>query len=109
MNVRNGYSPEATTLCRLWLDNDEREYRFTQAAITEAVRNRETREERIIMLAGRLEDFMKVNAPDLGGGANVWGDLLESAIESVDFYTLAALYLDDYEGWERAKASAASA
>ena len=32
------------------------------------------------MLAGRLEDFMKVNAPDLG--ANVWGDLLESAIES---------------------------
>lgn len=65
------------------------------------------REERIIMLAGRLEDFMKVNAPDLG--ANVWGDLLESAIESVDFYTLAALYLDDYEDWERAKASAASA
>ena len=54
MNVRNGYSPEATTLCRLWLDNDEREYRFTQAAIAEAVRNRETREERIIMLAGRL-------------------------------------------------------
>ena len=52
MNVRNGYSPEATT----------------QAAIAEAVRNRETREERIIMLAGRLEDFMKVNAPDLGGG-----------------------------------------
>ena len=59
------------------------------------------------MLAGRLEDFMKVNAPDLG--ANVWGDLLESAIESVDFYTLVALYLDDYEDWERAKASAASA
>ena len=54
MNVRKGYSPEATTLCRLWLDNDEREYRFTQAAIAEAVRNRETREERIIMLAGRL-------------------------------------------------------
>lgn len=50
---------------------------------------------------------MKVNAPDLG--ANVWGDLLESAIESVDFYTLAALYLDDYKDWERAKASAASA
>lgn len=68
MNVRNGYSPEATTLCRLWLDNDEREYRFTQAAIAEAVRNRETREERIIMLAGRLEEFMKLNAPDLGGG-----------------------------------------
>lgn len=108
MNVRKGYSPEATTLCRLWLDNDEREYKFTQAVIAEAVRNRETREERIIMLAGRLEDFMKVNAPDLGG-ANVWGDLLESAIESVDFYTLAALYLDDYEDWERAKASAASA
>ena len=94
-------------MCRLWLDNDEREYRFTQAAIAEAVRNREDREERIIILAGRLEDFMKVNAPDLG--ANVWGDLLESAIESVDFYTLAALYLDDYEDWERAKASAASA
>lgn len=93
MNVRNGYSPEATTLCRLRLDNDEREYKFTQAVIAEAVRNREDREERIIMLAGRLEDFMKVNAPDLG--ANVWGDLLESAIESVDFYTLAALYLDD--------------
>ena len=89
MNVRKGYSPEATTLCRLWLDNDEREYKFTQAVIAEAVRNREDREERIIMLAGRLEDFMKVNAPDLG--ANVWGDLLESAIESVDFYTLAAL------------------
>lgn len=94
-------------MCRLWLDNDEREYKFTQAVIAEAVRNREDREERIIMLAGRLEDFMKVNAPDLG--ANVWGDLLESAIESVDFYTLAALYLDDYEDWERAKASAASA
>jgi len=31
------------------------------------------------------------------------------AVESVDFYTLAALYLDDYEDWERAKASAASA
>ena len=107
MNVRNGYSPEATTLCRLWLDNDEREYRFTQAAIAEAVRNRETREERIIMLAGRLEDFMKVNAPDLG--ANVWGDLMNYAVESVDFYTLAALYLDDNEDWERAKASAASA
>ena len=107
MNVRKGYSPEATTLCRLWLDNDEREYKFTQAVIAEAVRNRKDREERIIMLAGRLEDFMKVNAPDLG--ANVWGDLLESAIESVDFYTLAALYLDDYEDWERAKASAASA
>lgn len=60
-------------MCRLWPDNDEREYRFTQAAIAEAVRNRETREERIIMLAGRLEDFMKVNAPDLG--ANVWGDV----------------------------------
>ena len=108
MNVRKGYSPEATTLCRLWLDNDEREYKFTQAVIAEAVRNREDREERIIMLAGRLEDFIKLNAPDLGG-ANVWGDLLTAAIESVDFYTLAALYLDDYEDWERAKASAASA
>ena len=50
---------------------------------------------------------MKVNSPYLG--ANVWGDLFESSIESVDFYTLAALYLDDYEDWERAKASAASA
>ena len=59
------------------------------------------------MLAGRLEDFMKVNAPDLG--ANVWADLMSSAIASIDFYTLAALYLDDYEDWERAKASAASA
>ena len=68
MHVRKGYSPEATTLCRLWLDNDEREYKFTQAVTAEAVRNRETREERIIMLAGRLEDFIKLNAPDLGGG-----------------------------------------
>ena len=51
---------------------------------------------------------IQLNAPDLGG-ANVWGDLLTAAIESVDFYTLAALYLDDYEDWERAKASAASA
>lgn len=73
MNVRKGYSPEATTLCRLWLDNDEREYKFTQAVIAEAVRNREDREERIIMLAGRLEDFMKVNAPDLGGGQRLGG------------------------------------
>lgn len=63
MECRKGYSAEATTLTRLWLDNSEQEYRFTQAVIEEAVINRETREERIAMLAGRLHQYVVLHAP----------------------------------------------
>ena len=99
MECRKGYSAEATTLTRLWLDNSEQEHRFTQAVIEEAFRNRDTREERVCMLAGRLEDYVRLHAPEIG--PNVWGDLFELALSSIDFITIARMYVDDWEDWQR--------
>lgn len=93
-----------TRLVSLWLDNEESLYREVQSAAETALENaceNEThattaRNEAVEELAVTLEEIVCRSMPCEKG---LWGDLITSALQSVDFEDIARDALADLQIW----------
>ena len=104
----NGWANYETWVVKLWIDNDEVMLKSWQDRLKEIVSYLKTPEgysdsdKKLFTLKDRFihemekdlrEDF-KDSAPDLG--ASVWADLLNSAIQEVNFYEIAEDMVTNY-------------
>ena len=84
----NGWTNYETWAVKLWMDNDEGEYREYQRLARRAGS--------IYELMTTIKDAHEEAAPDLGG--SVFGDLLSAAMSEVNWYEIAeSLYNDARE------------
>lgn len=80
-------SARATRIAWIWIENEEGLY---NAVNEQAHAKGQTAD----ALADYVRELLTENAPQLGG-ASVWADLLDLALESVDYYQIAADLLAD--------------
>ena len=85
----NGWMNYETWICALWLANDEETYRMIQNFIAE---NKKV-EHLDFKLQRFITDFVEESMPDLG--ACMYADILQHAIEKIDFIEIAESYLED--------------
>ena len=79
-------SARATRIAWIWIENEEGLYN--------AVNEQANAEGQTVdALADYVRDLLTENGPSLG--ASVWADLLDLALESVDYYQIAADLLAD--------------
>lgn len=99
----NGWSNYETWCVNLWLTNEEPSYRYWREQAGECLRDAELRpephftprERAGIALADRLREEV---APDESFPANgLFGDLLRSALDSVNWPEVADSFLEDVE------------
>lgn len=104
MSEYEGWSNKATWHVNLWISNEEPLYRqwTRQARLALAHAEIEAGEEhdraRVIAdataaLATAMEEELTSEAPELG--ANLWSDLLNSALASVDWYEIARCWIGE--------------
>lgn len=81
MNDKDETSRQATRIAWVWIENDEGLYN----AVNEQAH---AKGQTVNALAGYVRELLTENGPSLG--ASVWADLLDLALESVDYYQIAA-------------------
>lgn len=86
MNDKDETSRQATRIAWVWIENDEDLY---NAVNEQAHAEGQTAD----ALADYVRELLTENAPQLG--ASVWADLLDLALESVDYHQIAADLLAD--------------
>ena len=101
MEKYNGYSSYETWLVAVWIDNDQGSIDFWVDVakhhynIAEDTKHFTKREEAIISFSGDMAEWYGDNVPeysdDIGG---LWSDMLHAALGSVDWYELAAKYME---------------
>ena len=87
----NGYKNPETYFCSLWIDADDttrREFIAMAKALQE-----DDPEEQIKAVADAMRRNVEDGAPELSG--SLYGDLLDAAIESIDFRTLALEFIEE--------------
>lgn len=87
----NGYKNAETYFCSLWLDADamtRREF----IALAKATEDDDP-DEVLKNVADAMRRFVENGAPVLSG--SLYGDLLDAAIESIDFRQIAAEYIEE--------------
>ena len=86
MNDKDETSRQATRIAWVWIENDEGLY---NAVNEQAHAEGQTAD----ALADYVRDLLTENGPSLG--ASVWADLLDLALESVDYQEIARDLLAD--------------
>lgn len=87
----NGYKNPETYFCSLWIDADDmtrREFIAMAKALQE-----DDPDEQIKAVADAMRRNIEDGAPELSG--SLYGDLLDAAIESIDFRTLALEFIEE--------------
>ena len=87
----NGYKNPETYFCSLWIDADDmtrREFIAMAKALQE-----DDPDEQIKAVADAMRRNVEDGAPELSG--SLYGDLLDAAIESIDFRTLALEFIEE--------------
>ena len=87
----NGYKNPETYFCSLWIDADDttrREYIAMAKELQE-----DAPEEQIKAVADAMRQNVEDGAPELSG--SLYGDLLDAAIESIDFRALALEFIEE--------------
>ena len=87
----NGYKNPETYFCSLWIDADDmtrREFIAMAKALQE-----DDPEEQIKAVADAMRRNVEDGAPELSG--SLYGDLLDAAIESIDFRALALEFIEE--------------
>lgn len=96
----NGWNNYETWLVKLWLDNDEGTDSLMREFVQDARENPEVNqfmdyESRVQMtLKDKIKDFIEEMNP-LADTADLFTDLLNSALSEVDWYEIAEAYLED--------------
>jgi hypothetical protein len=90
---------ETWVVVKLWIDNEEGDYRYWREATQEAIAAQdedETPEERgrnaAYELSKRLKAEINESAPEMSG---MFADLLNSAIQEVDFEEIASAMIEN--------------
>jgi len=102
MEKYNGYSSYETWLVSVWIDNDQRHINhWVDVAkhhynIAEDSKHFTKREEAIISFSGDMAECYGDRVPDSDDIGGLWSDMLHAALGSVDWYELAAKYMDQY-------------
>ena len=87
----NGYKNPETYFCSLWIDADDmtrREFIAMAKALQE-----DDPDEQIKAVADAMRRNVEDGAPELSG--SLYGDLLDAAIENIDFRTLALEFIEE--------------
>lgn len=103
----NGWKNHETWAVHLWLTNEQGDYNHWNAEAADVAENVndlpqvtdgiwEPREACRITLAERLKDQLTDAMPE---GANLWADLLTSAMGSVDWFEIAVAFLDECDAY----------
>jgi hypothetical protein len=99
----NGWSNYETWCVKLWMDNCEGDYRYWTAEADEVWNDSEpdrilTKKERAALsLADRLKEYFEENNPLINDSGTVYGDLLTTALQEVDWQEIAENMLEEYE------------
>ena len=107
--THNGWTNYETWAVKLWIDNEESDYRYWRDAAQECYddaadglsaygkftgREIFTRDERAVLeLEKRLKDEIEEAAPDLG--ASMFADLMNAALSEVNWHEIAASMIDE--------------
>jgi len=86
----NGWKNYETWNVKLWIDNDEGEYQYWQERAED---NREDAYD----LAQELKEYHEENMPEVTG---TYADLLQSALDNVDWREIAESLISDLEPLE---------
>lgn len=89
----NGWANHETWNVALWMDNEEGTYRMIREWADEAREEGTEDGAPRRILADRLEEFVKDNAPDLG--ASMYADMLGAALSEVDWFEIAGNVLEE--------------
>lgn len=81
----NGYTNYETWAVALWIDNEEGSYNYWRERTQEA--------ESIHELEDMLKDEHEENMPEVTG---IYSDLLQAALDSVNWYEIAENYWKEY-------------
>lgn len=87
----NGWKNYETWLVYSWFNNDERLYNTASKVAADLKRGSQSAAE----LAELYMGHVKSEAPDTEPG--IYRDLLQSAIDNVDFHEIAAAFMEDVE------------
>ena len=88
----NGYTNYETWAVKLWIDNEQETQELWSSRARELLEGGEEYPNAI--LRGELKEFIEDDNP-LAEDASMYSNLLEAAIDSVNWYELAQSYLDD--------------
>lgn len=90
----NGWTNYETWNVALWLDNEQGSSDYWNGVADELLhyRHRNTPEEATSQLAEQLKNELEESAPDLG--ASCFADLLNAALNEVNWYEIAEHYID---------------
>ena len=102
MEKYNGYSSYETWLVAVWVDNHQGSIdHWVHVAkhhynIAEDSKHFTKREEATISFSGDMAEWYGDRVPDSNEIGRLWWDMLHAALGSVDWYELAAKYMDRY-------------
>ena len=97
----NGWTNYETWVTKLWMDNDHGTYCFLRVLAQDCWDNAKTdtyaptkERQAVYDLADALKEWMEENNP-LANKANVYTDLLNAAIQEVNWHEIAESWLED--------------
>lgn len=91
-NTYNGWSNYETWVTALWIDNDYGTYQY-RCELVEAVKQEHLEDsDRSYCLASGLQDWIESQNP-LAENADLFADLLNSALSEIDWQEIAENYL----------------
>lgn len=96
----NGWKNYETWCMALWIDNDQGSYEESRDLARTALQEHEDRTGYGATAEGSLAHALKewqdeLRPEEITGTASVWTDLLTSAFQSIDWYEIAANYLEE--------------
>ena len=90
----NGYTNYETWNVKLWIDNDQGEQEYW-AEEAQRIYDAETdKDDAANTLSATLKDYFQENKPDVSG---TYSDLLQGALDSVNWYEIAENMLEDVD------------
>jgi len=91
----NGYKNYSTWAAAMWLNSEESTYKYFTKAAEEAMEAAQEAENpkniAAVVLGDHIKEFLQEAAPDVDG---LYSDLLGRALDSIDYYSIAELFLD---------------
>lgn len=90
----NGWKNYETWVTALWIDNDYGSYQYRCELVEQVKEECEEQEERKNYLASVLKNWIEEQNP-LADCANVFTDLLNSALSEIDWQEIAENYLSE--------------